>query len=333
MTLDKLSLNYYSFGYSGGLTGDRLNPQSTLSLSDFIKFSLDLGFGGVEFPIDRFYSVDKIDQGIDFIKQLKSNNVRVFLDLESANFGYLIALIPRLIEVNIDVIRIKMNQIGKTFYGGNRYLSTSFNLAKSEFIHLLKKVDPVLEEYGVTLAIENHQDLHSSELLEISRKIKSGLIGITWDVGNSFAVFDTIETFYNRVGPLIKNVHLKDYVMCQSPSGFRLVRCSLGKGAVDFQKVFKLLGDSDLHLSVELGAQTSRESHINIQRFWEEFKHVDRSKNRFQRSIKSMIKVESEQSYYEKGLRGSRLKERELVEVKESASYLERLFAEKENGK
>ena len=63
----------------------------------------------------------------------------------------------------------------------------------------------------MTLAIENHQDFHSSELVEISKSISEELIGVTWDVGNSIAVADSPDSFYNTVTCLIRNVHLKDY--------------------------------------------------------------------------------------------------------------------------
>ena len=77
------------------------------------------------------------------------------------------------------------------------------------------------------MAIENHQDFNSLELLDIANSFDPALIGITWDIGNSLAVGDTINSFYTNTSHLIKNVHLKDYKVFHSTNGIRLVRCPI----------------------------------------------------------------------------------------------------------
>ena len=60
-----------------------------------------------------------------------------------------------------------MDQIGKTIYGGNRYLMDDFQGSIRRFENQLGAILPILEKFDVSVAIENHQDLHSLELVDI----------------------------------------------------------------------------------------------------------------------------------------------------------------------
>ena len=174
-----------------------------------------------------------------------------------------------------------MDQIGTTIYGGNRYLSTTFQRAVDKFKINIEKLFPTLKEYDVAMAIENHQDFNSLELLDIANSFDPALIGITWDIGNSLAVGDTINSFYTNTSHLIKNVHLKDYKVFHSTNGIRLVRCPLGDGIVDYIDLFKKLSSHNVNMSIELGAQITRECNINKLDYWKHLSKIDLNKKEY----------------------------------------------------
>ncbi len=46
--------------------------------------------------------------------------------------------------------------------------------------------------------------------------------------------------FAKRILPYLVHVHLKDYRMVATPSGYRLFHCPIGAGLVDFPALFRL---------------------------------------------------------------------------------------------
>jgi len=283
MDLKFFSLNIYSFGYYAGFIKDPNRKQKILGIDGLVKLAKTYGFGGVELPIDHFYDIHNIKKGVEKIQEIQSEGISVFIDLEKTNVDYIIRLLPYLPDLNIQVVRVKMDQIGKTIYGGNRYSSTTFNRAVQEFRQQLVYLLPALKKFDVMLAIENHQDFHSAELVEISNSISREFIGITWDVGNSISVVDSPDSFYNRAKHVVKNVHLKDYKVYKSESGVQLVRCPLGEGYVDYKNTLKKLlkNPGVVNMSIELGAQNPRECDIDNELYWGGFLGIEVGKNEY----------------------------------------------------
>jgi sugar phosphate isomerase/epimerase len=122
---------------------------------------------------------------------------------------------------------------------------------------------------GLTLAIENHQDLGSEELVEIAESLGPHA-GICFDTGNPFAVGEDPVAFARRAAHRIRHVHLKDYVAQFTTEGYRLVRCPIGDGAVPFTEIATVLRDSATRLaaSIEPGALESRHIRLFTPEWW-----------------------------------------------------------------
>lgn len=329
MNLSNISLNYYSFGFYGGLISYPGRSEPMLELDGLLTLTQKYNLGGIEIPFDRFYDLNKIDHGIEVLKKIIDKGLSVFIDLESFDINYISNLVPKLSGIGIKTIRVKMDQIESTIYGGNRYLSPTFDSSIDQFKHKIFKLMPVLDEFDIALAIENHQDFHSLELLEISNSFNSDLIGITWDVGNSIAVGDTIDSFFDNAGHLIKNVHLKDYKVFKSSKGIRLVRCPLGEGVVDYAKLFSKLITFDVNMSIELGAQISRECDINESDYWKGLSGIDLNQKDYLEFIdKVAVTSLKSLSKYEEGLSGSELIRSELKDFEISVENFKKIFLE-----
>jgi len=327
MNLKNISLNIYSFGYYAGFIKDPNRTQKTLGIDGLVQLAKKYGLGGVEFPFDHFYDIDSIIQGIEKIKEIQSEGLSVFIDLEKTNVNYITRLLPHISLLGINVIRIKMDQIGKTIYGGNRYSSDTFNKAISDFKQQLTDLLPSLKKYKVALAIENHQDLHSTELMEISKSISEKLIAITWDIGNSISMADSPDGFYNQTKHIIKNVHLKDYKVFKSKAGIQLVRCPLGEGYVDYKNILKKLikNQSIVNMSIELGAQNPRECDINHELYWEALSNVKIKKNEYLNFVAQY--ATSEQTKNEK-LAEKDIIKNELQDLEHSVHNLKQILRE-----
>ena len=129
------------------------------------------------------------------------------------------------------------------------------------------------EEYGVSIAVENHSDATSRDLLMMCETLDSAHIGITLDTGNVLSVLEEPIGYATRLMPYLKNVHLKDYTIHPTDEGYRIVRCSLGEGVVDFPDLLALIDKHhpDITKTIELGAVNARHVRMLMDDYWAEF--------------------------------------------------------------
>ena len=134
----------------------------------------------------------------------------------------------------------------------------------------LAREAPKAAAAGLAIAIENHQDLGSDELLSFAEEAGAN-VGVALDTGNPFAVAEDPVAFAARVRHRIRHLHLKDYVSQFTAEGFRLIRCPIGDGCVPFQELFDALGgaSSDLTASIEVGALDARHVRVFAPDWWE----------------------------------------------------------------
>ena len=102
------------------------------------------------------------------------------------------------------------------------------------------------------------QSLATSDLFSIP------FSGITLDTGSTLATAEEPVDFARRVAPHLKNVHLKDYQVYMYNEGYRLVRCPLGQGVVNFPALFNIFSETcpRATMSIELGALEAR--HVRV---------------------------------------------------------------------
>jgi sugar phosphate isomerase/epimerase len=89
-------------------------------------------------------------------------------------------------------------------------------------------------------------------------------IGVTFDVVNPLAVGEEPFRFAEKLGSRIIDVHLKDYTIHPTPSGYKLVRAALGEGVMDWQRMVSLVRKQapDAVFHIELAAIYAR--HIRL---------------------------------------------------------------------
>ena len=123
----------------------------------------------------------------------------------------------------------------------------------------LMREAPRAGEAGLVLAIEDHQDFGSEELIAMSEEAGEN-VGIVLDTGNPFAVGEDPVAFTRRAAHRIRHVHLKDYRAQFSDEGYRLIRCAIGDGCVPLAEMAAVLAEhhSSLTASLEPGALEAR---------------------------------------------------------------------------
>ncbi|MFL5662427.1 MAG: sugar phosphate isomerase/epimerase family protein [Ktedonobacteraceae bacterium] len=162
---------------------------------------------------------------------------------------------------------------GAKIGGDRRPLAGRWQSFLHEVLMGLREATAVAERVDVNLAVENHQDLASEELLWLCESIGSQRFGITLDTGNPLATAEEPLDFARRMAPYVKNVHLKDYCIYLSEEGYRLVRCPLGQGVINFPALFGILAEAcpDVTMSIELGALEARSIRALADDYWPDY--------------------------------------------------------------
>ena len=329
MNLKNIGLSTSAFGYAMGNTGkntERRNPDPW-TLEQFIEFAAERGFGGIEAPLLRF--VPDLDQAR--LKKIKSmlleRGMFFVIDAEKPlNIDEIENLIPYAKEFNSPVIRIKSSSVLEC---AREKLGKPWREHVENCVSVLTNLAPDLRKFGIKIAIENHQDLDSNDLLEIVERVGSDIVGVNFDIGNAFSTCEDPRVFTEKLGSSILNVHLKDYKIYKSEDGFRLVRCPLGEGAVDFKTVLPIIEKNSprANMVVELGALESRSIGFLKPGFWDHIApRQAEEKKAFEKILEAKaLNGDAWQTPWESGAAAPDIISYEIRQAEESIPYIKQL--------
>lgn len=104
----------------------------------------------------------------------------------------------------------------------------------------LQLAEPILKKYQVKLAVENHKDWRSEELVAILHQLDSEWIGVTLDFGNSIALLEDPNKTAKLLAPYVYSTHIKDMAVEPHEQGFLMSEVPLGEGILDLGKIADL---------------------------------------------------------------------------------------------
>lgn len=162
-----------------------------------------------------------------------------------------------------------------------RICAASMNYAKAPREELIGRVVPMLKraaeaagDAGVTLALENHIDFTSPEVVRIIESVGSDFLKVNFDTGNTIRLFEDPVVAAARLAPYTVSTHTKDIatrVRGGTPSdNFTWwPSCPIGEGVIDMVGVIGALRDGgfDGCLGVEIdlvGEQWAGQSEMEI---------------------------------------------------------------------
>jgi 3-oxoisoapionate decarboxylase len=263
--LMRIGLAVYGTTFSMGLHPASGRP--TISVQQLLEQALAAHLQGVEIPVSLL-------EGEDISTIARAARERgLFITLATGGYaaGPLKESILLGTQLGAETVRTVVG--GAKIGGDRRPLAGRWQPFLQEVLSNLKEATATAEKAGVNLAVENHQDLASEELIWLCESIGSARFGINLDTGNPLATAEEPLDYFRRVAPYLKNVHLKDYAIYLSAEGYRLVRCPLGQGVIDFPALFKILAAScpDITMSVELGALEARHIRVLADDYWPDY--------------------------------------------------------------
>ncbi len=263
-----IGLSVYGTTFSMGIAQAPGLTRPTITPYQLIERAQAMALDGVEVPLALL-------QGQDLKGVRRTAEERgLFIVLDTS--GYDARRLSEAIEIAGQLgARTIRTMIGGAKIGGDRRpLAGRWRQFLAEVLAQLRIAAASAGRAGVNLAVENHQDLASEELLEFCAALDSPHFGITLDTGNPLATAEEPLEFARRVAPYLKHVHLKDYRIYPSKEGYRLARCALGEGVIDFPALFNLFFKElalDITMVIELGALEARHIRVLADDYWPDY--------------------------------------------------------------
>ena len=306
---------------------------------DLIDMAVEHGLSGVEFPPDDCLP-DLAPAMLESARtRAEECGLYVVADGGQVEREMLERLIPAASGLGASTLRVVMSGV---LGGDRRPLAGRWDAHLADCRDILRDVLPLAEEHGVTIAVENHSDATSHDMAWLCEELDSPNVGITLDVGNVLAVCEEPFGYTERLLPHLRHVHLKDYTLHPSNEGFRIARCPLGAGVVDYPALLSLIDGyhgtreqgGGITKTIELGAIYARHVRMLMADYWAEYPERDvKDLLPFLRLYWAHIRpgVEDWRTPREKDESDEELRAYEKWQFDESVAYLKKIGAVQSN--
>jgi sugar phosphate isomerase/epimerase len=101
----------------------------------------------------------------------------------------------------------------------------------------LALAEPVAARHHIRLAVENHKDWRTNEMVEWLTRLSSEFVGVCLDTGNNMALLEEPHAVVEALAPFTFTTHLKDMGLAECDDGFLLSEVPLGTGCLDLKRV------------------------------------------------------------------------------------------------
>jgi sugar phosphate isomerase/epimerase len=320
----RIGLNPYGLSYTLGIFGKgtaRAIPEP-MPLCQYVELAIELDVCGVE--IDGAMALAVSEAELSRVQQrIEERSLWCVLasGAMAANVEDVIDLAP---IIGARCVRLALTPV---LCGDRAAQGPRWDRCVAEARALLARAAARASARGSLLAIENHQDFTSHELLELCEEAGDN-VGVCLDTANPLAVGEDPIEFARRVAPRLRHVHLKDYRARFSDEGFRLVRCAVGDGAIPFAELYPLLAPLEVTAAIECGSLETRHVRLLTDAWWRGY--PAHSAAELVRCLNTARKRafgedESWQTPWERDASAQAIAEYELSQIKKSVSNLRTL--------
>lgn len=283
----KVGIDSYCYHrFFGEVYPEQPKPEKSMSLEDFLKRAHELQVDGVSLESCFIPRLDK-----EYLSEIKGmldeyNLDRVYAwghpdGLESGKnekaYDEMIASFDYAKQIGAKVMRV----VGSS-------LKFRFDPHEPQIERLSKMFSEavkVAEKYDIKLAMENHLDFSSDEILTIIKNVNSPYFGVNFDTGNCVRVLDDPVEGVKKLAKYIYATHIKDLKPQKGVpvTEWYFFSCTpIGDGLVDNQKIAQILKDNGYEgfLAVEidfLHPDYNYDEHSAVEKSIQELKRISAS--------------------------------------------------------
>jgi sugar phosphate isomerase/epimerase len=246
MRLGMHTYSLYHHGVAEDWAGFRLPWPRQMTMFQLMDYMIELGLEGLHLD----------DKAFDAMDATHFSRVRDYARARDLYLEYNFALPSQKYDASVqheieegiaiaaaigaDVAKIGMN------------LSRPQPVAASKFhpavmpqlegvVHKLKQAASKAEKSGVKLAVENHTDAFSEEVIWVLDRVDHPFVGACIDTVNALHVTENPITAVENLAPRAVTNHFRDNKITIKPYGFKLSGAPVGAGDLDMQRAYQLI--------------------------------------------------------------------------------------------
>jgi 3-oxoisoapionate decarboxylase len=122
---------------------------------------------------------------------------------------------------------------------------------------LLKKAAPMAESFNIRLALENHCDSFSQEILWVLKQVNHPFVGACVDTMNAWHMAEDPMAAIENLAPVAVTNHFRDDCIEFRRDGFRVKGTAVGDGDIDMKKAYTLIKENSptnrINIETEMG--------------------------------------------------------------------------------
>jgi sugar phosphate isomerase/epimerase len=242
----KVGIDSYCYHrFFGEVYPDQKAPAKNMTMEDFLKRAKELEVDGVSLESCFFPSYDA-----GWFKDLKAQLDEYGFDrvyawghpdgLERGKnfeaYDEMVRMIPYAKAIGADVMRV----VGSSLM----FRHEPHGPQIEALVKMFKKAVPVAKDHGVKMAVENHIDFTSDEILQLLQEVDSEYLGLNFDTGNFLRLLDNPVAGMEKLAPFVYATHVKDLMPDKNASPtdwFFFAGVPVGQGLIDNEALAKML--------------------------------------------------------------------------------------------
>jgi len=255
----KVGIDSYCYHrFFGEVYPDQKPPAKNMTMQDFLTRAKELEVDGVSLESCFFPSYDAA-----WFKDLKAQLDDYKFDrvyawghpdgLERGQnwtaYDEMVAGIPHAKAIGADVMRV----VGSSLM----FRHEPHGPQIEALVKMFKKAVVIAKDHGVKMAVENHIDFTSDEILQLLEGVDSEYFGLNFDTGNFLRLLDNPVKGMEKLAPFVLATHVKDLMPDKnfSPTDWHFFAgVPVGMGLIDNEALAKLLSKAGFKgfLAVEI---------------------------------------------------------------------------------
>ena len=276
MRLGMHTYSLYHHGVAEDWAGFKLPWPRQMDIFQMMDYMVELGLEGLHLDDKAFESMDDAhfkavreyararDLYLEYNFALPSDkyDASVQHDIED---GIAIAK-----SIGADVAKIGMNLTRPHPVAASRFHPEIMKQLE-RVVDRLRNAASLAERSGVKLAVENHTDAFSEEVIWLLDQVNHPFIGACIDTVNALHVTENPITAVENLAPRAFTNHFRDNKIIIKPYGFKLTGAAVGEGDLDMRRAYELIQQNPAvnRINIELDLQCpldNMEETLNFER-------------------------------------------------------------------
>ena len=143
-------------------------------------------------------------------------------------------------SLGADIVKVSMDLIRPRPLAGSRFHPRVKDQMKT-FASQLKDSAPAAAAAGIKIAVENHCDSFSEEILWLLDRVDHPAVGACVDTVNALMVMEDPMQAIANLAPRAFTNHFRDDRIEMQRYGFKLTGAAVGEGDIDMQRAYEII--------------------------------------------------------------------------------------------